>query len=38
MNVDSSVYDQFSKYCKEEGIIMSKQVENFMKKMLEEKK
>ena len=35
MNVDSKVYSEYSKSCKEKGIIMSKQVENFMKKILE---
>jgi hypothetical protein len=36
MNVDSSIYSNFSKSCKEKGIIMSKQVENFMKKFNDE--
>jgi len=38
MNVDSKVYAKYSELCKEEGIIMSKQVEKFMKKFIEEKK
>jgi len=38
MNVDCSVYGKFCKYCKGEGLIMSKQIENFMKHMLEERK
>lgn len=36
MNVDSNVYTKYSKICKEKGLIMSKQIENFMKKFLEE--
>jgi hypothetical protein len=35
LSIDSEVYDEFSKYCKKEGIILSKQVEFFMKKELE---
>lgn len=38
MNVDSRVYDKYSKVCKEKGLIMSKQIENFMKKFLKENK
>ncbi|MBW2988905.1 hypothetical protein KY358_01155 [Candidatus Woesearchaeota archaeon] len=34
MNVDSKVYSTYSKVCREKGIIMSKQVENFMKKFV----
>ena len=36
MNVDSSIYANFSKLCKEKGIIMSRQVENFMNRFNEE--
>ena len=36
MNVDSGVYTKYSKICKEKGLIMSKQIENFMKDFLEE--
>jgi antitoxin component of RelBE/YafQ-DinJ toxin-antitoxin module len=36
LNIDKEVYSKYSKMCKEEGIIMSKQVEKFMKKKLEE--
>ncbi len=36
MNVDSSIYNKYSKICKEKGLIMSKQIENFMKKFLED--
>ena len=36
MNVDSSIYSKYVKLCKEKGLIMSKQVENFMKKFIEQ--
>lgn len=35
-NVQESVYDRFSHFCKEHGISMSKQVELFMRYMMEE--
>ena len=35
-NVQESVYEKFSKLCKEHGISMSKQVEFFMQSMVEE--
>ena len=35
-NVQANVYDKFSKFCKEHGISMSKQVEFFMESMVEE--
>jgi antitoxin component of RelBE/YafQ-DinJ toxin-antitoxin module len=35
MNVDSKVYSKYSEVCKEKGLIMSKQIENFMKRFLE---
>ncbi|PLW79670.1 hypothetical protein C0585_06775 [Candidatus Woesearchaeota archaeon] len=35
-NVDEDTYGKFSSYCKENGISMSKQVETFMKSMIEE--
>lgn len=38
MNVDSKIYAKYSQICKERGLIMSKQIENFMKKFLEESK
>ena len=34
-NVDKEVYGQFSKFCKENGISMSKQIEIFMEAQLE---
>ncbi len=36
VNVDEEVYSKYSKRCKDRGIIISKQVELFMKKRLEE--
>jgi hypothetical protein len=30
-NIDKEVYEEFSKHCKENGISMSKKVENFIK-------
>jgi len=38
MNVDSNIYSKYVKLCRDKGIIMSKQVENFMKKYIEEEK
>lgn len=35
-NVDDEIYSEFSKYCRENGISMSKQVETFMKSIIEE--
>lgn len=35
MNVDSKIYSDYSKVCKGMGLVMSKQIENFMKKFLE---
>ena len=35
-NVDEEVYGEFSSFCKEHGISMSKQVEIFMKSIIEE--
>ena len=34
-NIDEKIYKQFSKYCKKEGISMSKKVERFIGKELE---
>lgn len=38
LNVDEKVYSGYSKICKEKGLIISKQVENFMKKEVENEK
>jgi len=35
-NVDEEAYAKFSKFCKENGLSMSKQVEIFIKSQLEE--
>lgn len=37
LSVDQKVYDTYNNFCKERGIIISKQVELFMKKELEKK-
>ena len=34
-NLDNKIYKEFSKHCKENGISMSKKVENFIKQELE---
>ena len=34
-NLDENVYAKFSKYCKSEGISMSKKIENFIKSELD---
>ena len=31
LSIDSKIYDEYKKYCEERGIILSKQVELFMK-------
>lgn len=38
LSVDEDVYDSFNARCKEEGMIISKQVELFMKKSLEKRR
>jgi len=35
-NVNEEVYNKFSRFCKEHGISMSKQIELFMESMVEE--
>ena len=30
-NLNAEVYEEFSKYCKKEGISMSRKIENFLK-------
>jgi len=35
-NVDEEVYSKFSKHCKDHGISMSKQIEFFMRSVIEE--
>lgn len=36
LNIDKEIYSKYSKRCKERGIIISKQVEIFMRKRLED--
>ena len=36
-NIDETTYKNFSEFCKENGISMSKQIEIFIKSQLEEK-
>ncbi len=36
LNIDQDIHSKYSKRCREKGMIMSKQVENFMKKRLED--
>jgi len=38
MNVDSKVYSKYVEICKEKGLIMSKQIENFMIEFLKKRK
>lgn len=38
LNIDSKVYAEFHKFCKDNDIIISKRVERLMLKELEEKK
>lgn len=34
LSLDEDIYEQYKKFCEENGIILSKQVEFFMKKKL----
>ncbi len=36
--IDETIYSEFSKICEEEGLVRSKQVENMIKKLIEEHK
>lgn len=36
LNIEETVYNDFSRFCKSHGINMTKQVESFMKYMMEE--
>lgn len=38
LSLDKDVYEQYRKFCEENGIILSKQVEFFMKKINDERK
>ena len=35
LSVDPKIYDGYKKHCKDKGLIVSKQFENFIKKELE---
>lgn len=37
LHLSSKLYNSYSEYCKEEGIILSRQVEKFIEKELEKK-
>ena len=37
LKIDSKIYDEYRKFCKEEGIIVSKQIEKFIKEQLNKK-
>ena len=34
-NLDSEIYEEFSRYCKKEGISMSKKIDNFIREEVE---
>ena len=34
LKIDSEVYDEYRKFCKEEGLIVSKQIEKFIREEL----
>jgi hypothetical protein len=38
LKIDSKVYDEYRKFCKEEGLIVSKQIEKFIKEQLNNNK
>jgi hypothetical protein len=38
LSVDSEVYDKFKDYCEENAIMLSKKIEIFMKKLVEDEK
>ena len=38
LSIDSKIYKEFQKYCEENAIMLSKKIELFMKKELEEAK
>ena len=35
LHLNSKLYDEYSKYCKKEGIVLSRQIEKFIQKELE---
>jgi hypothetical protein len=38
LSIDSKVYDSYRKYCEENAIMLSKKIELFMKKQMEDDK
>ena len=38
LSIDSGTYDKYRDYCDENAFMLSKKIENYMKKELEEKK
>lgn len=34
LNIDSSKYEKFKKYCKERGLVVSKTIELYMEKLI----
>ena len=36
LHLNSKLYDEYSKYCKVEGIVLSRQIEKFIEKKLRE--
>ena len=36
LSIDSNIYDAFQKHCEENAVMLSKKIELFMKKQLEE--
>ena len=38
LSIDTSIYDSFKKYCEENAVMLSKKVEIWMKKELENQK
>ncbi len=38
LKIDSKVYDEYRKFCKDKGLIVSKQFENFIKEELKNNK
>ncbi|PIU72134.1 hypothetical protein COY26_03405 [Candidatus Woesearchaeota archaeon CG_4_10_14_0_2_um_filter_33_10] len=35
LHLNSKLYDEYSEYCKKEGIVLSRQIEKFIQKELE---
>lgn len=37
LSIDSDIYNRFQNYCEEQAIMLSKRIELFMRKVMEEK-